>query len=267
MDKSKITPKKLIEMKSAGKKIVCLTAYDFLMSSLLNEAGIDVILVGDSLGMVVQGKKNTLSVTVDDIIYHTRCVAQGNSQALLVADMPFMSYHVSLEEAVRNAGRMVQEGSAEAVKVEGGAELASTVEKIVSAGVPVMGHIGLTPQDILTMGGYFIQGTNDKAAQKLITEAKTLQHAGIFALVLECIPAELGAHISQELLIPTISIGAGPGCDGQILVTHDILGLYKRIKPKFVKVYADLYASTLSAITQYAEEVRNGQFPGTEQSY
>ncbi|MEW6535141.1 MAG: 3-methyl-2-oxobutanoate hydroxymethyltransferase [Candidatus Auribacterota bacterium] len=267
MSSAKITVKKLRDMKKSGDKIAALTACDFLTSTLLSDTGIDIILVGDSLGMVFQGKDNTLSVTLDDMIYHTRCVARGNKNALLVSDMPFLTYHVSDEDAIRNAGALIQKGCAEAVKLEGGADIAPTVKKLVNAGIPVMGHIGLTPQDILSTGGYFIQGTNEQAALKLIADAKTLQDAGIFALVLECIPASLAHDITQALDVPTIGIGAGKDCDGQILVTYDMIGLYKRIKPRFLKMYTNCYDQASDAITRYKDEVKNGSFPGKEHSY
>lgn len=267
MSKDKVTVKKLKSMKQNSDKIVALTASDYLSASLLEDAEVDLILVGDSLGMVVQGKDNTLSVTVDDIIYHTRCVARAQKRALLVSDLPFLSYHISREDAMRNAGALIQKGGAEAVKLEGGADMVPIVEALVNAGIPVMGHIGLTPQDILTTGGYYIQGTNEDAAQRLIDDAKALEKAGIFALVLECIPAQLGAEISAAISIPTIGIGAGPHCDGQILVVYDLIGLYKRIKPRFVKQYAQCYDLALDGIRQYKTEVKSGSFPGKEHSY
>lgn len=267
MHKSKLTPKKLVAMKHNGQKIVALTAYDVLFATLVNEAECDVILVGDSLGMVVQGHSTTLPVTLEDVIYHTRCVARSDPMSLVVADMPFMTYHVSIEDALRNAAALIQQGRAEAVKVEGGSDMAPTVERLVSAGIPVMGHIGLTPQEILTTGGFFVQGKEDASARQLVDDAIALEQAGIFALVLECIPAQLAQKITGRLSIPTIGIGAGPGCDGQILVTHDLLGLYKRFRPKFVKVYASLYDQALDALGNYRDDVRSGRFPSSEHSY
>ena len=265
--KDKITPVKLIKMKAEGKKIAVLTAYDCLIASLLEDAGIDVILVGDSLGMVVQGKPNTISVTLDDIIYHTKCVTSTTPNALVVADMPFLTYHVSPQDTVRNAGRLIQEGGAEAVKIEGGQELAETAAKLVSAGIPVMGHIGLTPQDILKSGGFFVRGKKADSAKKLIDDAKALEQAGVFSIVVECVPQDLAKTITESLSIPTISIGAGKHCDGQVLVTHDMLGLFKRFKPKFVKTYANLYDQAHKALKEYIDEVRSGVYPSDEHSY
>ena len=215
----------------------------------------------------MQGKPNTLTVTLDDIIYHTKCVSRTSPNALVVADMPFLTYHVSVEEAVRNAGRVVQEGGAEAVKIEGGQEIAEVVCKLVTAGIPVMGHIGLTPQDILKSGGFFVRGKEKDAAEKLLEDAKSLEKAGVFSIVLECIPKDLAKTITHNLSIPTISIGAGKYCDGQILVTQDMLGLFKRFKPKFVKTYANLYDQANDGLKKYIEEVRSGVYPSDEHSY
>jgi 3-methyl-2-oxobutanoate hydroxymethyltransferase len=254
-------------MKQSGEKIVALTAYDVVSASLLNEAGCEIVLVGDSLGMVIQGHSTTLPVTIDDMIYHTRCVARANINSMIVADMPFLTYHTSIQDAVTNAGALIQKGSAEAVKLEGGADMAPVISRLVSAGIPVMGHIGLTPQDVLNVGGFFVQGVDKESASELMEDALTLQEAGVFALVLECIPAQLAEKISRQLTIPTIGIGAGCGCDGQVLVLHDMLGLFKRFKPKFVKTYASLYDDALKAVAQYRDEVKDGRFPAGDQSY
>ena len=262
----KITPKKLIALKQENKKIVALTAYDFLFAAILQEVKIDVILVGDSLAMVFQGEANTLSVSVDDMIYHTRCVARTSETALIVTDMPFLSYHITSEEALRNAGNMARAG-AEAVKIEGGVDVCQTIERIVKAGIPVMGHIGLTPQDILASGGYFVQGCDDATAKKILTDAQAVQNAGASSIVLECVPSGLAKEISQSLAIPTIGIGAGIHCDGQILVTHDMLGMYKKFKPKFLKRYANMHDVAIDAIKQYADDVRNKKFPTDSHSY
>ena len=267
MLKHKITPRRLIQMKQNGDKIVALTAYDVMIASILNEAECEVMLVGDSLGMVVQGHDTTLPVTLDDIIYHTRCVARSNPKSMIVSDMPFLTYDTSIDDAVRNAGALIQKGCAEAVKLEGGSDVVPVVSRIVRAGIPVMSHIGLTPQDVLTTGGFFVQGVDDKSAQKLIDDAKALEDAGSFALVLECIPAKLAAKITESIAIPTIGIGAGNDCDGQVLVAHDMLGLFKRFKPKFVKTYANLYDDALKAVSEYRDEVKKGLFPSKEQSY
>lgn len=267
MSSQKITPVKIIRKKKDGEKIVALTAYDFLTASLLDKIGVDITLVGDSLGMVVQGHENTLSVTIDDMVYHTKCVSRAIKNSLLVSDMPFLSYHISNEDALRNAGKLIQKGSAQAVKLEGGANVVPAIEKIVSAGIPVMGHIGLTPQDILSMGGYFVQGKDNKTGKKIIQDAKALEQTGIFALVLECIPTELAQEITKSISIPTIGIGAGSECDGQILVTHDLIGLFEKFKPKFVKRYLNLHDDVEKALNIYAKEVREGKFPGKEHSF
>ncbi len=267
MSNQKITPVKIMQKKNDSEKIVALTAYDFLTASLLDKTGIDIILVGDSLGMVVQGCENTLSVTVDDMVYHTKCVSRAVKNSLLVSDMPFLSYHVSNEDALRNAGKLIQQGSAQAVKLEGGINIVPVIEKIVAAGIPVMGHIGLTPQDILSMGGYFVQGKDNQTSKKLIQDAKALEQTGIFALVLECIPAKLAKEITDILSIPTIGIGAGAQCDGQILVTHDLIGLFDKFKPKFVKRYLNLHDDVENALKSYAKEVREGIFPSKEHSF
>ena len=265
----KITTTKLKEMKKSGEKIAMLTAYDFSMAQMLNEAGIEVLLVGDSLGMVKRGYENTLPVTVEDILFCTRAVKAGNSKALLVADMPFMSFEISPEDAVRNAGRLVKEGGAEAVKIEGGVEVIEQIKSIIRAKIPVMGHIGLTPQAINQLGGFKVQGRNHDSAEKLMDAAKELEKAGIFALVLECVPEAVGGLISASISIPTIGIGAGVKCDGQVLVIDDVLGLYheQAFKPKFVKKYADLRKEIVKAAGEYKREVKEKIFPSEEHSY
>ena len=263
----KITTVTLKKMKKEGRKIVALTAYDYATAQIANEAGVHVLLVGDSLGMVVLGYENTLPVTMEEIIHHTKAVARGNDSALLVSDMPFMSFQINDQETVRNAGRLVKEAHAEAVKLEGGKEVSSRVKAIIDAGIPVLGHIGLTPQDVLLMGGYKVQGRKAPEAERLVEDALAMEGAGTFAIVLECIPAELAQSITDKLSIPTIGIGAGLRCDGQILVTHDMLGLFGKFTPKFVKRYADIGATMREAIGRYKEDVENGTFPSDEYSY
>jgi len=266
-EKVPITAAAIRARKGQGPKIVVLTAYDYLTARLASEAGIDIILVGDSLGMVLLGYKNTIAVTMEDMLHHTRAAARGNRDCLLIADMPFLSYHVSAEQALKNAGRFVQEAGAEAVKLEGGERMAATVEKLVGAGIPVLGHIGLTPQDILNLGGWKVAGKGEKAAQGLLNDAKTLQEAGAFALVLECVPAALAGEITRSVEIPTIGIGAGPECDGQVLVSHDLLGLQDQVSPRFVKRYADLKGEIGRAFSAWRDDVRSGRFPGPEHCY
>ncbi len=244
-----------------------LTAYDYSMAKIVDEAGIDAILVGDSVGMVVQGHDSTLPVTIDDMVYHCRCVSRGVQHALLVGDMPFLSYHVSAEEAVRNAGRLVQEGGAGAVKLEGGKDMAAVVRAIVHAQIPVMGHIGLTPQSVNVFGGFKVQGKEEARARALIDDALALEEAGVFAIVLEAVPEELARLISEKLSIPTIGIGAGRYCDGQILVVNDILGMYSDFTPKFVRRYANLKDSITEAVSTYAGDVRAQQFPAKENTF
>lgn len=252
--------------KRSGKKLILVTAYDALFTRIVEEAGIEAILVGDSLGMVVQGKKDTLSVSMDDMLYHTRLVAGAASRALVIADMPFLSYQVSVEEAVRNAGRFIQAGAA-AVKVEGGQAVLDRVETMTRFGMPVMGHLGMTPQSVHRYGGYKVQGRDDDAACTLIEDAKALESAGAFAIVLEAIPTDLARRVTETVTVPTIGIGAGPSCDGQILVLYDLLGLFDDFVPKFVKPYAHLKADALQALRRYREEVENGKFPGAGESY
>jgi 3-methyl-2-oxobutanoate hydroxymethyltransferase len=250
-----------------GEKIVALATYDFGSARRADAAGVHLILVGDSLGMTMLGYDSTIPVTLDEMLHHTAAVARGTTRALVVGDMPFMTYQVSDEQALANAGRFVQLARADAVKIEGGALRAATVRHLVANGIPVMGHIGLTPQSLKELGGYKVQGRDSKTAARLIEDARALDEAGAFAIVLECVPAELGADITAAVKAPTIGIGAGPGCDGQILVLHDLVGLSSGRAPKFVKRYADLGTAMDEAIASYATEVRGGQFPGPEQSY
>jgi 3-methyl-2-oxobutanoate hydroxymethyltransferase len=249
------------------QKITCLTAYDYPTARLLDEAGVDVLLVGDSLGMAVLGYDSTLPVTVDDILYHTRAVRRGTRRALLVADMPFGSFHVSAEETIRNAVRLVKEGGAEAVKVEGGERRIELIAKLVEAEIPVMGHIGLTPQSLHALGGFHVQGKTAEAARQVERDARAVEAAGAFSVVLESMPRDLAARITAKLRIPTIGIGAGPDCDGQILVFHDLAGLTIGHKPKFVRQFANLSAEVSRAVTEYCRDVREGLFPSDAESY
>ncbi len=263
----KVTTKTLLEMKKRGEKIAMLTAYDFLIAKLLDESGIDVILVGDSLGNVFQGHETTLPVTVEDMIYHTKAVCRGVKRAMVVVDMPFLSYQVSVEEAVRNCGRVLKETCAEGVKLEGGSEILGVVQKLTSVGIPVMGHLGLTPQSIHKFGGYDLRGASEDEAEKILNDAKALESAGAFAIVLEKIPAELAKKITDSILIPTIGIGAGPFCDGQVLVVYDMLGLFEEFKPKFVRRYAEVAKVIKEAFKNYISDVKNGKFPSESESY
>jgi 3-methyl-2-oxobutanoate hydroxymethyltransferase len=263
----RITVQDFIKKKQEGRRISMLTAYDFPLAQIVDEGGIDAVLVGDSLGMVVQGLENTLPVTMDEMIYHTKMVSRAVKNAMIIGDMPYLSYQVSVEDAVRNGGRFLKEAAAHAVKLEGGREVADKVEALTKAEVPVMAHIGLTPQAIHRMGGYRVQGKTEEAAKRLFEDAKIMQEAGAFSLLLEAIPSDLAARITEDLSIPTIGIGAGPSCDGQVLVIHDILGLFERFVPKFVKRYANLKDEALKAVKQYKEEVEKGTFPGKEHSF
>lgn len=257
----KITVQSLLDKKTKNEKIVMLTAYDCPMGVMMDRAGIDVVLVGDSLGMVVLGHENTLPVTMDDIIHHASAVVRGCRRPMVIGDMPFMSYQVSVEDAVRNAGRLMKEAGVDAVKLEGGSEVVGAVRRMVDAGIPVMGHLGLTPQSVNMLGGYKVQGKTVDSAQKIIDDALALQDAGVFALLLECIPAELGKIATSKVDVPVIGIGAGPDCDGQCLVTPDMLGLFDRFVPTFVKQYLNLSEQIGSALAQYAADVRGGAFP------
>ena len=263
----RITVSYFMQAKREGRPVTMLTAYDFPMARLVDAAGIDSILVGDSLGNVVLGYGSTIPVTMDDMVHHVKAVTRGVQRALVVADMPFLSYHLSREESVRNAGRMLQEGGAQAVKLEGGQEVAEAIKAMVTAGIPVVGHLGLTPQSVLTMGGYKVQGKDEAAARKLLDDARAVQEAGAFALVLECVPTPLARLVTEKLDITTIGIGAGPYCDGQVLVTHDLLGLYGGNSPKFVKRYANLNEDIMKALQSYGEEVGSRSFPGPEHGF
>ena len=262
-----VTVPAITARKNSEKKITALTAYDFSFAKLLDNTEIDILLVGDSLGMVSQGHENTLSVTLEDVLYHTRSVKRGAHRALVVADMPFMSYQVSLEQAVTNAGRLIQEGHAAAVKLEGGERMADRVHAIAQAGIPVMGHVGLTPQSVHQFGGYKIQGKTFLDSKQIKQDAKDLQKAGAFSLVLEGMPEELASEITQDLEIPTIGIGAGAKCDGQILVIHDLLGLNPDFSPKFVKHYAQLADVIQNAVSEFIGEVHSEAFPAPKHSY
>ncbi len=248
-------------MKRAGDRIAALTCYDFPLARIMDGCGVDIILVGDSVGVVMAGHDTTLPVTMDDMVYHTRAVVRARPAALVVADMPFLSYQVDPRDACLNAGRLVKEAGAEAVKLEGGVAMAETIRSVVTMGVPVMGHIGLTPQSYHRMGGYRVQGKLEDQAERLVADAHAVQDAGAFALVLEGIPQKLARRITSELTIPTIGIGAGPSCDGQVLVIHDILGLCEKYSPKFVKRYAELTPVISGAVTSYVTEVKDGTFP------
>lgn len=263
-NRKKITTKAIQQKTDRGEPISMLTAYDYPTASIMDRAGIDSILVGDSLGMVVLGYENTLRVTMEEMLHHCRAVQRGAQYALLVGDMPFMSYQVSVEEAVRNAGRFLQEGGMDAIKLEGGRERADTIRAIIAAGIPVVGHIGLTPQSVHQLGGFRAQGKTAAAAKRLYEDAIILQEAGCFSIVLESVPGRLAELISEELEIPTIGIGAGKGCDGQVLVTHDLLGLFDRFTPRFVRKYADLFNEMERAFGEFIIDVEGGRFPGIE---
>ena len=254
-------------MKEEGEKITVLTAYDYPFARLMSQAGIDVILIGDSVGSVVSGYDNTLPVTMEEMLYHTRAVVRGSGGALVVADLPFLSYQIDLRDARLNAGRLIKEGGAQAVKLEGGENVAATIRAIVDMDIPVVGHIGLTPQSIHRMGGFRVQGKKEEQARQLLADARAVQEAGAFALVLEGIPADLGRRITDSVTIPTIGIGAGVHCDGQVLVIHDILGLCEKYSPKFVKKYADVSGIIRGGIEDYIREVKAGEFPDDEHSF
>ncbi|MHB8990421.1 MAG: 3-methyl-2-oxobutanoate hydroxymethyltransferase [Chloroflexota bacterium] len=262
-----MTLRDLSEMKRQGRRIRMITAYDYSMAVLVDQSPMDVILVGDSLGMVMLGYDSTVPVTMEDMIHHTRAVVRGARNTLVVTDLPFMSFQVSPQEAVRNAGRLLKEGGADAVKLEGGAAVADTVRAIVTAGVPVMGHLGLTPQTATILGGLKLQARDAVAAKSLVDDARLLEEAGAFSLVLEAIPSQLAEVVTSRLSIPTIGIGAGAGCDGQVLVIHDALGMYQRFVPKFVKRYASLGDEVVQALSAYCQEVSAGQFPAAEHSF
>jgi len=263
----RVTTRTIQEMKDAGITIACLTAYDFLTARLLDDAGIDLILVGDSVSNVFQGNPTTLPVTLDEMIYHTKAVSRVVHRAMVITDLPFMSYQVTTEEAFRSAGRVMKETLAHGVKVEGGVRIAGMVEKVAGEGIPVMGHIGLMPQSILKFGGYRPRGTNEEEADALVQDALALQEAGAFAIVLEKIPATLGKRITEQLSIPTIGIGAGQHCSGQILVTHDMLGLFEDFRPRFVRRYAAIADEMERAFRQYIHDVKASTFPNESESY
>ena len=263
----KVTVPEIMKMKQKRERITALTAYDYCFSRILDEAGVDILLVGDSLGSVIQGWENTLPVTLDEIIYHTRAVTRGRKRALVVADMPFLSFQINIEEAKRNAGRILQEAGAEAVKLEGGVEMLETIEAIVQIGIPVMGHVGLTPQSLHRFGGYKVQGKEKDQREKIVQDALAVEEGGAFSVVLEGIPLDLAQEITRRLSIPTIGIGAGMHCDGQVLVVHDMLGLFDMYTPKFVKRYADLKSAISEAVRNYNAEVREGKFPDEEHSF
>jgi 3-methyl-2-oxobutanoate hydroxymethyltransferase len=254
------------EMKAKNEKIVMLTAYDYSTAKLVDESGIPLILVGDSLGMVMLGYESTIPVTMDEMIHHTKAVVRGTKQAMIIGDMPFMTYHTSIADALRNAARFIQEGGAQAIKLEGGVAVAETVKRIVECGIPVMGHIGLTPQSVHQLGGHRVQGKTPEAAERLLKDAQALEQAGAFAVVLELIPAPLSKLVTQKLGIPTIGIGAGPDCDGQVQVISDLLGLFSDFVPKHAKQYAKLAGSIKTALADYIAEVKAGKFPTAEHS-
>ncbi|MCK4258570.1 MAG: 3-methyl-2-oxobutanoate hydroxymethyltransferase [Halanaerobiales bacterium] len=265
--KNRVTTKKLIQMKQNNEKITALTAYDVQTARLLDEAGVELILVGDSLGMVILGYENTLAVTMEDILHHTKAVVKGTKRSLVIADMPFMSYQTGVRDTLINAGRILKEAGAHGVKLEGGSDILPQVKALVQAGIPVFGHLGLTPQSVHQLGGFKVQGKELIQAERLKSEAKSLEAAGVFAIVLECIPAPLAYEISQSLSIPTIGIGAGNGCDGQILVLQDLLGMNEDFKPKFVRRYANLHRVISQAVGQYISDVKTQNFPNEEESF
>ena len=263
----KNTTTSLLAQKQSGDKITMLTAYDYSTAKLIDESGINCILVGDSLGMVMLGYDSTLPVTMDDMLHHTKAVARGAKNSMVIADMPFMSYQTSVYDAVKNAGRLIQEGGAAAVKLEGGAAVCDRIEAIVKASIPVVAHLGLTPQSINAFGGFKVQGKDEQRAKELIEDAKKIEAAGAFMVVLECVPAKLAEIISREISIPTIGIGAGSGCDGQVLVYQDMLGLFSDFTPKFVKKFANIGDAMKVAFKDYIDEVKNGTFPAEEHSF
>jgi len=263
----KVTTQTVVEMKQKGEKISMLTAYDFTMARIIDAAGIEVILVGDSASNVMAGNETTVPITLDHMIYHTQCVVRGVDRALVIADMPFMSYQVTPKEALTNAGRLMKEAGAHAVKLEGGRCIIDTVKKIVDAGIPVMGHLGLTPQSIYQFGTYKVRAKGQAEADQLLEDAQKLQEAGVFALVLEKIPSTLAAQVTKQLHIPTIGIGAGQECDGQVLVVHDMLGMNKNFSPRFLRRYADVESVMTQAVQQYVEDVKNKDFPNENEQY
>jgi 3-methyl-2-oxobutanoate hydroxymethyltransferase len=267
MKTDKVTIHTLAEKKRNGDKIAMLTCYDASFARLLDDAGTDVLLVGDSLGMVIQGHGTTLPVTLEEMIYHTRAVSRGARRAQIVGDMPFMSYQTSVDDAMRSAGRLIKEGNAEAVKLEGGAQHAELVRRLVTVGIPVMGHLGLTPQSFHQMGGFKVQGRDGDTASRLLEDARVLEQAGAYAIVLEGIPLELARQITEQVTVPTIGIGAGPYCDGQVLVIYDLLGMNEEFKPKFVRRYENLALRIRTAVDEYVQDVREGRFPSEDESF
>ncbi len=257
----------LQRLKAENQKIVMVTAYDATLARLVDAAGVDMVLVGDSLGMVIQGREDTLGVTIEDVAYHGRCVARGLTRAHLILDMPFMSFQVSPREALRNAGRLVQEGQAQSVKLEGGERTAEAIRAIVEAGIPVVGHVGLTPQSIHALGGFRVQGRSQAAADRIVRDAHAVQDAGAFSIVLEAVPEDVAARVTEELEIPTIGIGAGAACDGQVLVCYDLLGFDLSFQPRFVKRYAEMESAIVEAVRTYASEVRSGAFPTADHTF
>ncbi len=263
----KITTRTVVDFKSKGEKISMITAYDYTMAKIVDHAGIDIVLVGDSASNVMAGHETTLPITLDQMIYHTSCVVRGVDRALVVADLPFMSYQVTIKEALTNAGRMMKEAGAHAVKLEGGSFVAETVKRIVDAGIPVMGHLGLTPQSIYKFGTYKVRAKEQEEAEQLIEDAQKLQEAGCFAIVLEKIPASLAEKVTKSLRIPTIGIGAGASCDGQVLVIHDMLGLTKDFHPRFIRRYLNLFDEMSGAVSNYVSDVKSGSFPSSNEQY
>ncbi|HOG16908.1 MAG: 3-methyl-2-oxobutanoate hydroxymethyltransferase [Syntrophaceae bacterium PtaU1.Bin231] len=267
VEMNKVTTSVIRNMKKKGEKIAMLTAYDASMAAVLDEVGVDILLVGDTLGQVVLGYDSTLPVTMEDMLCHVKAVARAAKRALVIGDMPFMSYQVSVDEAVRNAGRLMQEAGAHGIKLEGGRQMAETVRRIASAGIPVMGHLGFTPQSVHRLGGYKIQGREDGSAKRIIEDARILEEAGAFSVVLELVPAALAAAITKSISIPTIGIGGGVHCDGQVLVIHDMLGMFEKFVPRFVKRYANLNDQIRDAVRQYVKEVQESTFPEEEHSF
>ncbi|MBU2549445.1 MAG: 3-methyl-2-oxobutanoate hydroxymethyltransferase [Proteobacteria bacterium] len=267
MSRTKVTIAGLKAKKDAGQKITMLTAYDFYTAAMIDQAGVDTILIGDSLGMVVLGYTSTVPVTMDEMLHHCKAVRRGTEFAFLIGDMPFMSYNVSREEAIRNAGRFIKEAGCDSVKLEGGTEMAPTVKAVVDAGIPVCAHIGLTPQTATKLSGFKVQGKDAEGARQLIQSARDLDAAGAYMLVMECIPDAIAAEITRAVSIPTIGIGAGPDCDGQVLVTNDVLGLFEKFVPKFVKQYVNLAPQIKAALAEYVREVQDGVFPGPEHGF
>ncbi|WP_069132589.1 3-methyl-2-oxobutanoate hydroxymethyltransferase [Rhodohalobacter halophilus] len=265
--RDKVTTQTVVDMKRHGEKISMLTAYDFTMAGIVDGAGVDVILVGDSASNVMAGHETTVPMTLDQMIYHTQCVVRGVDRALVIADLPFMSYQVTTKEALKSAGRMMKEAGAHAIKVEGGEPIANTVKRIVEAGIPVMGHLGLTPQSIYKFGTYKVRAKEEQEAEQLMKDAKILEEAGVFSIVLEKIPSSLAKKVTESLSVPTIGIGAGPHCDGQVLVLHDMLGLNKDFSPRFLRRYVDLHSEMDNAVKHYIDDVKSGDFPNENEQY